>query len=364
MAHAPRTSRLAEALQEAGIDCFMAQSPVSMGYLHGYHEHAGERFMALAVHADGSVRMICPALSESQARRAGLPDVRSWKDGEDPIAHLLDLATDWDLRSGIIAVDDEMPAQMLLKMQAALPAALFRAGQPVLSTLMRKKEPTELDLMRRAGRIADDAFEAVLPQIRAGMSERQVAGLLSQAMAERGGVPTFAIVAAGAGAAEPHHLSDDTALESGDVVIMDFGCSVEGYQSDITRTICIGPAPDEAQRVYALVYAAHLSGRKAVRAGVTGDAVDAAARKVIEDAGYGPYFFHRLGHGIGMRGHEEPFIIAGNEEPLEVGNCFSVEPGIYLEGKFGVRIENIVAATQDGHESLNAEPAPRLIELI
>lgn len=350
-------------MKDCGVDCFLAQAPVTMGYLHGFYESGHERFMTLAVSAHAEVRLICPALSESQAKRAGIQDVRGWKDGENPLALFEQLASDWCLRSAIIAVDDEMPAQMLLKMQSALPAALFRPGQAVLAELMRRKEPGELDEMRRAGHIADEAFEAVKSQIHPGMTERQVSTVLGAEMARRGGEPAFAIVATGANSAEPHHLSDDTVLSAGDVLILDFGCTVNGYYSDITRTVGVGRVSQKAHEVYGIVYRAHRAGRDAIRAGVTAGSVDSAARQVIEEAGYGPQFFHRTGHGIGMRGHEEPFIIGDSQEVLEPGNCFSIEPGIYLAGEFGVRIENIVAATESGHESMNAEPSPTLIEL-
>ena len=174
-------------MKDCGVDCFLAQAPVTMGYLHGFHESGHERFMTLAVSAHAEVRLICPALSESQAKRAGIQDVRGWKDGENPLALFEQLASDWCLRSAIIAVDDEMPAQMLLKMQSALPAALFRPGQAVLAELMRRKEPGELDEMRRAGHIADEAFEAVKSQIHPGMTERQVSTVLGAEMARRGG---------------------------------------------------------------------------------------------------------------------------------------------------------------------------------
>jgi Xaa-Pro aminopeptidase len=307
--------------------------------------------------------MICPALSESQARRAGVADVRSWRDGEDPLVHFSQLADDWDLRSGILAVDDEMPAQMLLKMQSVLPAALFRAGQPAIATLMQRKEPQELQLLRDAAAIADQTFERVLGFLRPGLTERQVSRFLADTMAELGGQPTFAITATGPASAEPHHESDDTAIEDGQVLLMDFGCDLQGYKSDITRTVNIGKATDEAKRVYDVVYRAHMAGRAAIVPGATGDAIDQAARRVIEEAGYGEYFVHRTGHGIGLRGHEEPYIIGGNHEPLEPGNCFSVEPGVYIPGNLGVRVENIVTATETGHESLNAEPAAQLLEV-
>lgn len=358
-----RIVALAAALEAASVDAFLAWSPVTMGYLHGLHENAHERFLALAISKAGEVRLIAPSLTESQARRVGIEDVRTWKDGEDPLAHVRELASDWNLDSAIVAVDDEMPAKMIIEVQDLLPRTNFRPGGTLVAGLMRRKSPAELDLLRRAGRIADEAWDAVLPTLQAGQTEREVTRRLFAEMEARGGRPTFGIVAAGPNGAEPHHLSDDTPLREGDVVILDFGCSLEGYQSDITRTVAIGSASEEARRVYDVVLAAHRAGRDAVRAGVTAGNVDAAARGVIEAAGYGEAFFHRLGHGIGQRGHEEPYIVGGSDVTLLPGDCFSVEPGVYLAGRFGVRIENIVTATEGGHESLNADPAQGLLVL-
>ena len=357
-----RIQRLSEILVSDGIDCFIAQHPISMGYLHGFHEHAGERFMALCIHSSGQVRMICPALSHSQATRAGFQDIRSWKDGEDPLALFEQLADDWDMKSSIIAVDSDMPARMLLQMQSVLPAALFKSGETTLAQLMRVKGQDEVDLLLQAGKIADDAFTAVFPQIKAGLTERQVAKLLADAMSERGGEPVFTIVAAGANSAEPHHLTDSTILHDGDTLILDFGCNVGGYNSDITRTVSVGKASEKAKQVYDIVYRAHMAARQASKSGVTCGSVDAAARGVIVEAGYGQYFVHRTGHGLGMNVHEEPYIIGGSEVVLEPGNCFSIEPGIYLAGELGVRVENIVVATADGHLSMNAEPSAVLLE--
>lgn len=351
-----RVERLAAGLREAAVDAFVGWHPVTMGYLFGFHENAHERFMALCVSPSGDVRLICPALSESQAKRTGISDTRPWKDGEDPLVHFEELASDWNLKSGILAVDATLPARMLLKMQDVLPAALFKDGETLVADLMSRKEPEELDLLRRAGKIADDAFEIVAPQIRAGMTERQVEKLLIDAMAVDGAEPYFAIVATGPNSAEPHHLTDDTVLKDGDVLILDFGCDLHGYKSDITRTVAVGHASDRAREMYDLVLRAHHAGRAAIRPGATGRDVDAAARGVIEAGGAGEAFFHRTGHGIGLQGHEAPYISAANETPLEPGNCFSIEPGVYFAGEFGIRIENIVASTEDGHESMNAEP--------
>lgn len=356
-----RMERLAESLKASGMDAFLASSPISMGYMHGFHEGGGERFMALGVNAAGETRMICPALSATQARRAGIEDVRPWRDGEDPMEHFARLAEDWSLRSAIIAVDDEMPAHMLLRMQDALPAALFKPGQEVISKLMRAKSEEEISLMRQAGGIADESLGAAIEAIRPGATELDVEEAIMAEMRRRGGKPTFCIVATAANGAEPHHLSDETKIEQGDVLVLDYGCSVDGYLSDITRTVACGEPPAEALKVYETVYESQMAGRSAIRPGTACQEVDRAARKVIEEAGYGEFFMHRTGHGIGMRGHEEPFIVEGNGLPLEPGNCFSVEPGIYLPGRFGVRIENIHACTEDGYVSLNAEPSPTLI---
>jgi Xaa-Pro aminopeptidase len=356
-----RIARLAATLAEEGVDAFFASDPITMGYLHDFHEGGHERFLTLGISASGQCELICPALSANQAERVGVRNIRSWRDGEDPLALFQDLADRWSLKTGILAVDDDMPARMLLQMQDALPAALFKPGQSLIGRLMRRKSEEEIALLKEAGRIADETFQTVHPQIRAGMSEVQVQEMLESEMRRRGGQPEFCIVATGPGSAEPHHKNDETVLKEGDVLILDFGCRRKNYISDITRTVAVGHASDKAREVYQVVLAAHRAGRAAVRTGATPESVDAAARKVIDDAGYGKFFVHRTGHGVGMRVHEEPYIVAGNLEPLEAGECFSVEPGIYLPGEFGIRIENLVACGADGELSLNSEPPDDLI---
>ncbi len=358
-----RIARLAERLSAEGVDAFVGWSAVTMGYLHEFHEGGGERFMALCVRSNGDSRLICPALSATQAARAGIESVVPWRDGEDPLQHFRRLTEDWSLRAAIIAVDPELPAHMLLAMQSAAPAALFKPGGELISALTRVKEPAELALLRQAARIADDAFPKALQELRPGITESELEQALTEEMRRLGGKPAFCIVATGANGAEPHHLSDDTRIVEGDVAVVDFGCTVGGYYSDITRTVCVGKASEEARRVYAIVHDAQARARDAIRPGIECQEIDRIARKVIADAGYGAYFMHRLGHGIGMRGHEDPCLVEGNAHRLEPGNCFSVEPGIYLPGKFGVRIENIVSVAASGHESLNEEPPAELLEI-
>lgn len=358
-----RIERLARELTIDGVDVFLANSAVTLGYLHGLHESGAERFLALAISQTGKIRLICPGLTVSQATRAGITDIRSWRDGEDPITLLHELVDDWNLRSAVIAVDDDMPSALLLAMQDALPAALFRPGQRIVSRLMRSKDEEELALLYRAGAIADQALPKALGALKPGVTELELERVLYSEMQRLGGIPTFAIIAAGANGAEPHHASDGTVIQEGDVVVMDFGCQVDGYQSDITRTVCCGKASDEAKTVYRTVYQAHMAARQKIAPAVPAQEVDRAARKVINDAGFGEFFIHRTGHGLGMRIHEEPYIVEGNAEPLAAGNCFSIEPGIYLPGRLGVRIENIVTVTEGGHASFNVDPPAEIVEV-
>lgn len=358
-----RLGRLAQELQKAGVDAYFAWHLLTIQYLQGYGEEPGRRFMTLGVHKSGEVTMICPALAEAQARRSGVESIRPWKDGQDPLDLYRNLADEWGIKAGIIALDDETPATMLLSMQQALPAALYRTGGQLLANLTREKDVAELASLKKAAAIADKAFPIVLEQLKPGVTEATMTEALASTMSKLGGIPTFAVVAAGRNGAEPHHNSDDTIIEDGDVVVMDFGCRVNGYHSDITRTVCCGKASDDAKRVYQTVHSAHMKAREAIRPNTPATDVDRAARGVISEAGYGEYFIHRTGHGIGLRIHEEPFIIEGNGHLLRPYECFSIEPGIYFQGKFGIRIENIVAVTPEGYESLNEDPSPEILEI-
>lgn len=354
---------MADQLQDQGMDAIVMSTPIAMGYLHGFFESSHERFMGMMVRANGDFAMICPSLSASQAERCGIERVLSWGDGVDPMTLFAQVASEWGLKSGVIAVDEYMPAMFLLAMQQTLPAALFKGSGSVLANLTRIKSREELDALTAAAKIADDTYVEILNVIKPGMTELEIQQIIEDGMRRRGGKPTFCIVAAGAGSAEPHHLNQNRPVAAGELLLLDFGCELEHYQSDITRCLVFGAATDRQREIYRIVYESHMAGRRAIRPGVTGADVDAAARNVIADAGYGEQFVHRLGHGIGMNGHEEPNLVNTNTGPLEVGNCFSVEPGIYLPGEFGVRIENIVTVIADGHDSFNAEPAAELLEL-
>lgn len=358
-----RVRRVAQAVREAGAVGLVIQHPVNLGYLTEFQEDGHERFLAMFLDTEGQVSLIAPALSRNQAERAGFTDVRTWVDGENPADLITAFGKGSPWETGMVLVDDDLKAAHLLTLQRAWPNARFERGGPVLQECMRKKDNEEITLMKRAAQIADEAWEEVWPTIRAGETESAVAKRLAMAMEDRGGSVTFTVVATGAMGAEPHHGSDATPLLMGDVVVCDFGCLFGGYNSDITRVVSVGDPDPEADRVYETVYRAFLAGSVAAKIGVSRNEVDQAARTVITEAGYGERFNHRLGHGIGRHGHEEPNLTPGDLRPLREGDCFSIEPGIYLPGRFGVRLENIFTLRAHGAVSLNAPISPTLVRV-
>jgi len=359
----PRVERVAQAVRESGAAGIVVQLPVNMGYFVPFEEDGHERFLAMFIKANSQVSLIAPGLSRNQAERAGFTDLHTWIDGENPadLVSAFGRGTEWE--TGTVLVDDYLKAAHLLTLQRAWPQARFERGGPVLQEVMRTKDEDEIDRMKRAAQIADEAWEEVWPTIRLGETEAAVARRLANAMDERGGRTTFTVVATGAMGAEPHHASDATVIQSGDVVVCDFGCLLEGYNSDITRVVAVGEPDPEADRVYDAVYRAHVAGAVAALAGVARTEVDKAARNVIEDAGYGHFFNHRLGHGIGRNGHEEPNLTPGDTRTLREADCFSIEPGVYLAGRFGVRLENIYTLRAHGAVSLNAPISPTLVRV-
>lgn len=359
----PRSARLGERLAARNWNVFLGWSPVTLGYLTGLFEGSYERFMVLAVNQSGDMVLICPELSLTQAQRHGIKDIRPWADGQDPYGLLAQLADEWGFRSGIVAVDMDMPAHMVLGIQHRLAGAHLMNGHVAIAELRRSKDESEIALLKKAGSIADAAFERITKFVLPGISEIELENLLREEMGKLGGKPTFCSVAFGAASAEPHHVNSHERLSLGQIVLMDFGCEYMHYQSDITRVVTCGAATDEMKLAYKKVYEAHMNARAGIRPGVTCESIDKLARNVINDAGLGEFFIHRVGHGLGMQVHEEPYLVHGNTVPLMVGDVFSIEPGVYFPDKWGIRIENIVAVTANGHQSLNSEPSPELIEV-
>jgi Xaa-Pro aminopeptidase len=276
--------------------------------------------------------------------------LRDWTDGKDPYAVTASLL---DGR-GRFGISDNTWAMHLLGLQRALPETSYASLTDALPMLRAVKDAAELELLAAAGVAADLAFEEIRKVPFAGRRESDVGHDLAGLLRRFGHSQVdFTIVGSGPNGANPHHEVGDRVIRRGDMVVLDFGGLKDGYGSDTTRTVHVGEPTAEERRVHAVVREAQEAGFRAVRPGVACQEVDRAARKVIEDAGYGAYFIHRTGHGIGVTTHEPPYMIEGEEQPMVPGMCFSVEPGIYLPGRFGVRIEDIVTVTGDGGRRLN-----------
>ncbi|PAU85328.1 peptidase [Halorubrum salipaludis] len=365
--HAERRERAAARLRETGADGAVCFPSRNLQYLTGFAEEPGERHLLLVVPAAGTPSddrgdgptLLVPALYEAQVREETTVEaVRTWADGDDPTAAVRELLADLGLRDGRLLVDDTMWATFTQDLRAAAPDAEWGLASEALADLRVRKDEAELDAMRAAATAADATVRDLreLGADAVGMTERDLADRIADRLAAHGGDGTAfeTIVGAGPNGAKPHHGCGDREVRAGEPVVLDFGTRVEGYPSDQTRTLVFdGEPPAEYERVHETVREAQAAAVEAVEPGVPAEAVDRAARGVIEDAGYGDAFFHRTGHGVGLDVHEEPYVVAGNDRELEPGMVFSVEPGIYLDGRFGCRIEDLVVVTEDGCERLN-----------
>lgn len=368
-----RLDAVREHLRPVGAGAVLVGPGADLLYLAGYDAPALERLTLLVVPAEGDVVLIVPRLERepaeaSAAARAGLAEVRSWEETEDPVRLVADAlgagrAPVGSPRSpGRLLVGDRLWATFLLRLEEVFPEARFGRASEVLRALRMRKDAEEVELLRSAAHAADRVLAGIAAGRLSGRTEldvaRQVRDLL---IAEGQDVAGDAIVGSGPNSASPHHYSSGRVIGAGDPVVIDFGGTFGGYASDMTRTLWVagagGRVPDpEFVRLYETVRAAHAAAVAAVRAGVSCESIDRAARDRITEAGYGQYLLHRTGHGIGLEVHEEPFLVAGNREALETGMTFSIEPGIYLEGRYGARLEDIVVCTADGADLLNEAP--------
>jgi len=337
----------------AGLAALLVTPSADLQYLSGYDPPPLERLTCLILRPGTDPLMLVPELERPRARASaagGSIELVGWQDEDDPYAALARLVPE----AGQLGATDRMWAVHLLGLQRAVPDASFRSASVALSRLREVKDRHEIELLSRAARGADEAFRLIAGSRFDGRREEEIAEKLSDLLIRHGHESVaFAIVAAGPNGASPHHETGSRAIRAGDGVVMDFGGRVGGYCSDLSRTVCVERPPDGFREVYELVREAQEQAFAAVRPGVAAEDVDAAARDVIASAGYGDRFIHRTGHGIGLEEHEPPYIVAGNPQPLEPGMCFSIEPGVYLEGSFGVRIEDIVTVTADGGSRLN-----------
>jgi len=362
---ADRLDLAAAAAREAGFAALLLTPGPDLRYLTGYDAHQLERLTCLAVPAadEGTAggggqpflvvpRLELPAAQSSPAGGLGL-EMIPWDDTDDPyalVAERLDVAG----RDGAVGLSDRMWALMVLRLRDALPGVRQDLASAALRELRIRKTPAEVAALRAAGEAIDRVHARVPGWLRAGRTERQVAADIADAIVEEGHARVdFTIVGSGPNAASPHHEVSDRALQPGDAVVVDIGGTMpSGYCSDCTRTYVIGAPPPEFAAYYQVLRDAQQAAYAAVRPGVTAEAIDAAAREPITAAGYGEYFVHRTGHGIGLESHEDPYIVSGNAEPLRPGMAFSIEPGIY-PGPHGARIEDIVVCTEQGCERLN-----------
>ncbi|MFE7957587.1 M24 family metallopeptidase [Streptomyces sp. NPDC057413] len=349
-----RMERAARAAADAGLAGLLVAPGPDLVWLTGYAPTAVTERLTLLVLAPGrDPVLVVPTLeAPDAAHAAGAPalTLRDWTDGTDPYAATAGLLG----AGGRFGISDNTWAMHLLGLQRALPGSSYAALTDALPMLRAVKDAAELELLAAAGAAADAAFEEIRKVAFAGRREREVGADLADLLRRFGHSQVdFTIVGSGPNGANPHHEVGDRVIEHGDMVVLDFGGLKDGYGSDTTRTVHVGEPTDEERRVHDVVRAAQEAGYAAVRPGVACQEVDRAARRVIEDAGYGEYFIHRTGHGIGVTTHEPPYMIEGEEQPLVPGMCFSVEPGIYLRGRFGVRIEDIVTVTEDGGRRLN-----------
>jgi len=355
-----RLDRARTATAAAGLDALLISPGPDLRYLAGYEALPLERLTCLVVRPDADPVVVVPRLERSAAAASPLGaagvEIRTWEETEDPYALVAGLVPG----ASRVALDDHMWAEKVLAFRRAMPEVEQHLAGPVLRELRMRKTPEEVDALRRAGAAIDSVHARMGEWLRAGRTEREIGTDIAEAILAAGHASVdFVIVGSGPNGASPHHEVSDRVVQPGDVVVVDIGGTTpEGYCSDETRTYVLGEPAEEVSAFYAVLQDAQDAACRWARAGVSAESVDAAARDVIADGGYGPAFVHRTGHGIGLSTHEEPYIVAGNTELLEPGMAFSIEPGIYLEGRFGARIEDIVVVTEDGSaiERLNVRP--------
>lgn len=353
-------SRLADGDIADGLILFPSSN---LYYLTRFHEEPAERHLLFIVTPD-AYAMLAPTMYESQIiEQSVLDTVETWSDDEDPVDRLRSILSRLGLTDGevTILVDDQLFATFLLDLQAVAPGATFGLASDIIGDMRIRKDEHELGALREAARISDAACLAIRDRGEEiiGMTEREVVAELRTDLEARGGAGfSFdPVVAAGPNGAMPHYRHGDRTIEAGNPVVLDFGTMVDWYPGDQTRTVVFaGDPPAEFETVHETVLDAFEAAVDAVEPGVAAEAVDRAARSVIESAGYGDAFLHRTGHGVGLEVHELPYIVDGNETTLEPGMVHSIEPGIYLEGRFGVRIEDLVVVTEDGCKQLNDSP--------
>jgi Xaa-Pro aminopeptidase len=337
-----------------GVDVLLLSVGPDLPWLTGYTAMPLERLTMLVVPRDADATMVIPRLEAPRvAEQPGVFTLQTWNETDDPVALVAKLAGS----APTAAIGDHTWARFLVDLVGEMAGTRFVRATGVTGPLRMAKDAAEIERLVRAGEAADRvAAQLHAGEIRlVGRTEADVsADVSARLIAEGHDKVNFAIVAAGANAASPHHHASDRVIRAGESVLFDFGGTMHGYCSDITRCVSIGEPATEVAQAYAVLKEAQAAGVRAGTVGTPCEEVDGAARRVIAAAGYGEFFIHRTGHGIGMEEHEDPYMVAGNTLPLAAGHAYSVEPGIYVPGRFGLRLEDIVVATEAGPRALNA----------
>jgi Xaa-Pro aminopeptidase len=348
-----RLTAAQKATAAAGLDALLVTPGADLRYLTGYPARITERLTCLVLPTGGEPTLVVPTLERPAAEVAATPGLRivDHRDGTDPYP-LVALALGG---AASVGLSNRMWAEQVLALRAALPHTEQRLAGDVLTELRMRKSPAEVEALARGGAAIDAVHERMGDWLRPGRTEAEVGADIAQAIRAAGhATADFTIVAAGPNGASPHHDVSERVIQPGEAVVVDIGGTMpDGYCSDSTRTYLLGEPDEDFLAAYEALQAAQAAAVAAVRPGITAEAVDAVARDLLTGAGYGEYFLHRTGHGIGLDGHEAPYLVAGNDLPLEAGMTFSVEPGVYVAGRFGARIEDIVACTADGVRRLN-----------
>jgi Xaa-Pro aminopeptidase len=346
-----RLTDLQAAMRAARVELAAIGPTANMRYLLGYVPHPDERVCLLLVSPE-TARIVVPALNaEDLAAHTDLPQYR-WTDADGPIEALAAALAESASVSNL-AIDGAMRADFLLPLLAAASPRQTITVEPLLAPLRARKSLDEIEALAQAAAQADRAMQAAVDACQPGITESEVAWAAEEAFRQDGAEAVmFTLIASGPNGAYPHHHSGERRLKQGDAVIIDIGASLNGYQSDITRMVFLGEPPADFLKAYEAVLEANQRGRAAVKPGVPAQNIDRVTRSTLAEAGYGDYFIHRTGHGLGLEVHESPWIMAGNEQELAAGMVFSVEPGVYLTGQFGIRIEDIVVVTDSGVRTL------------
>lgn len=359
-----RQEKARRLMSENSLDAILLMEGTSLRYFTGIRWWGGERLFALVLPAKGGAFYVCPAFEEGRAREqianapdGKQPDVRVWQEDQNPYELVAQGLKDRGVASGKLGIEETVRFVFADGVAKASPQTTLVSATRVTAGCRMIKSASEIALMRLAAQVTLTVYEAVYQALREGMTQRDVGNLIDKAY-ERMGFPGEASVMVGECSAFPHGSSTPQVIREGSIIMIDDGCTVEGYQSDITRTFVLGKASDKMKQVFDIVHRAQSAALAAARPGAECASVDAAARKVITDAGYGQdykYFTHRLGHGLGMDGHEWPYLVRGNLTKLQANITTSNEPGIYIRGEFGIRLEDDMHVTENGAELFTAQ---------